>query len=149
MATKQVTLKGKVRYCKPWVGQLDTVFAVDQKGEPDPRGGNWATDILLDDESEKLFKALGTKAKQKEGYLKLRRYERHPVLGELGPVKVTGVEEGTLIGNDSEVTVTVDVYDYGDRFGKKAMRWVALHVDNLIVYVKAEDVPRPAVAVPV
>lgn len=149
MATKTVTLKGKARYCKPWPFQLDTVFATLDDGSPDPKGGNVAMDIALDEASEVVFKAMNAKAKIKEGFLKIRRYERHPKLGELGPVIVTGVDEGTLIGNDSDVTVTLEVYDYGDRFGKRAIRWKGLHVDNLVPFENADDKPRPAVNVPV
>jgi hypothetical protein len=145
MATKRVKLTGKSRYCRPWPGQLDMVFATDERtGEPDPKGGNYSMDFLPNAESEPVLKALNVKAKAKEGYIKLRRYERHPVLGELGPVKVTGVDEGEAIGNDSDVTVEVDVYDYGDRFGKRAMRWVSLHVDKLVPYEKKEDQSKAA-----
>lgn len=149
MATQKVILRGKVRYCKPWPGQLDTMFAFKDDGSPDPRGGNWSVDLAPDEDSQATLKALNTKAKIKEGYIKLRRYERHPKIGEFGPPVVTGVDEGVAIGNDSEAEIAVEIYDYGDRFGKRAIRWVSINVTKLVPYIKAEDQPRPAVAVPV
>lgn len=148
MATKRLIFKGKAEYCKPWQFQLDTEFVDNTKG-PDPRGGNFAMDLIPDAEALATFQALGTKAKLKDGKLKLRRYERHPVLGELGPVVVTGVEEGTAIGNGSDVSVEADVYDYtyNGRPGK-GLRWVSVTVDNLVEYKPAET-SKPAVGVPV
>jgi hypothetical protein len=145
MATKQIILKGTVEYCKPWPGQIDRGF----EEEGDDRGGNWSTKFIPDEESTKLFNALGAKAKIREGKLTLRRYERHPVLGELGPVLVAGVDVGTAIGNGSEVTVGIDVYDYEFK-GRpsKALRWVSVEVLKLVEYQKPAT-SKPAVGVPV
>lgn len=149
MATKHVTLTGKAEWCKPWDFQLDTAFVDNTKG-PDPRGGNFATVVILDDASVAAFTTLGTKAKLKDGNkLTVRRYERHPVLGELGPVEVSGVEQGVLIGNGSDITIDVDVYDY-TYLGRpsRGVRWVGVHVDALVVY-EAPATSKPAVGVPV
>lgn len=142
MATKRIVLKGKSEWTKVWAHQLDTEFAEEN------RGGNYSTQIILDDDSQKLFAALGTRAKLKDGKLTLRRYERHPVLGELGPVIVTGVDPDTLIGNGSDITVEVDVYDYTyNGRSSRGMRLVSLTVDNLVVYEKPAAA-KPAVGVP-
>lgn len=154
MATKQITFTGKAEWCKPWDFQLDTEY-VDNSDGPDPRGGNFAMNLILDDDGVAQFKAMGVKAKLKEGpdgklnKATFRRYERHPVLGELGPVVVTGVDDGTLIGNGSDVTVGIDVYDFSfNGRSSRGIRWVSVDVDNLVVYVKAET-SKPAVGVPV
>jgi hypothetical protein len=147
MATKRITLKGKAEWCKVWAHQLDTEFVDNSKG-PDPRGGNYSTQIILDDDSLKLFNALGARAKLKDGKLTLRRYERHPVLGELGLVSVEGVDENTPIGNGSDISVEVDVYDYTfNGRASRGMRLVSLTVDKLVEYEKPA-VAKPAVGVP-
>lgn len=149
MATRRITLKGKARFCKPWPGQIDRVFEDNSKG-PDPKGGNNSMDLVLDEESTNIIKALGTRAKINDGVIRLRRYERHPVLGELGPVIVNGVEHGTAIGNDSDVSVEVDVYDYTyNGRASRALRWVSVTVDNLVPYERPpESKPAPAIGVP-
>lgn len=150
MATKRITLRGKAMYCRPWPFQIDRAFEDNSKG-PDPRGGNVATDIILDDDSLKLFNAFGARAKLKDGNtLKLRRYERHPVLGELGPVVVRGVDNETLIGNGSDITVEADLYDYTyNGRSSRGLRWVSLTVDELVPYEPAPtSKPVPAVSVP-
>jgi hypothetical protein len=145
MATKRITLSGTTEWCKPWAFQIDREFE-----DPDNnRGGNYSMTLVLDEPSIRLFSALGAKAKLKDGSkLTLRRYERSP-MGDLGPVEVSGVEEGTHIGNGSTATVDVDVYDYTFK-GRpgKALRWVSVDVSELVVYVKPDDVARPAVGVP-
>lgn len=146
MATKYITLKGKSEWCKPWDFQIDREF----EEEGDTRGGNFATNIILDEESVAEFNSLNAKAKLKDGNkLTLRRYERHPVIGELGPVKVNGVEEGQEIGNNSDISVLAEVYDYTFK-GRpgKALRWTAIDVLNLVEY-KAPETSKPAVGVPV
>lgn len=152
MATKRITLSGKSEYCKPYPFQLDTAFIDNSKG-PDPRGGNVSTGLVLDEDSKKVFAALGARAKAPDGTLKLRRYERHPVLGELGPVIVTGIstdgEEAVLIGNGSEIKCEVDAYDYTfNGRPSKGLRWVSVNVVNLVPYEKAPE-SKPAVGVPV
>lgn len=146
MATKYITLKGKSEWCKPWDFQIDREY----EEEGDDRGGNFATNIFLDDKSVSEFQSLNAKAKLKEGNkLTIRRYERHPVIGELGPVVVTGVDEGVPIGNGSDISVKAEVYDYTFK-GRpgKALRWTSVQVDKLVEY-KAPETSKPAVGVPV
>lgn len=151
MATKQVTFQGKAQWFNPW--ELDTAFVEDD----DPRGGNYAVNVILDDEGVAQFKAMGAKAKLKEvvkddGDLRkavFRRYERHPVIGELGPVIVTGVPRGVLVGNDSDITVVIDLYDFSYK-GRpsRGIRLVSVNVDNIVEYVKPDTTSKPAVGVP-
>jgi hypothetical protein len=149
MATKRINLTGVTEWCKPWPGQIDREYEDPDNG----KGGNWNMVLVLDEPSIRLFSAIGAKTKLKDGNkLTLRRYERASALGDLGAPTVTGVDEGTPIGNGSTATVGIDVYDYEFK-GRpgKALRWVSVHVDNLVVYQRPEDQarPAPAVAVPV
>lgn len=158
MGTTTITFRGKALYCQPWPSQVDKEYE-----DPDSvRGGNWSTKLIVDDDNLKLFNALGAKAKTKrvdelkktEGledyidskFLTFRRYE-YVDYGKgkeaLGAPEVSGVPEGTAIGNLSDVSVTVDVYPYTYK-GKPgvAIRWVSLHVDDLVEYKKPEPVSQ-------
>lgn len=142
MATKTVTFRGKCEWAKPWPKMIDREYEDPDNG----RGGNWSVNVFLDDASVKLWNAIGPRAKLKDGNrATFRRYE-YANFGKgpeaLGSPVVTGVEEGTAIGNGSDVSVTVDVYD--TKFKGKplvALRWVAIHVENLVVYEKPSDTP--------
>jgi hypothetical protein len=140
MATKYVQFKGKSHFFKNiWADRIDREFEDPANG----KGGNWNAQVKLDDDSVKLFNAIGTRSKLKDGNRAMfRRYEfqtfdKAKGPEALGPVKVTGVDEGTLIGNDSDVTVTVEVYDYTFKNKPgKGLRLVEINVDNLIPYEK-------------
>lgn len=149
MATRRITMKGKAEWCKPYPHQIDRAFEDNSNG-PDPRGGCNSMVLIPDEESLLVFKALGTRAKLNDGKLTLRRYERHPVLGELGPVVVRGVDYETPIGNGSDVTVEVDVYDYTyNGRASRGLRWVSVTVDNLVVFEREPtSKPAPAISVP-
>jgi hypothetical protein len=138
MATTNITLTGKSLYARPWKNQIDREY------EHDTKGGNWSTKIILDDASKKLFNALGSRAKLKDGALTVRRYEfadfgKGPE--ELGPPVVTGVDEGTLIGNDSDISVDLEVYTFEYK-GKPGVgiRWVSMEVQKLVPYSKPESI---------
>lgn len=149
MASRTLKLTGKAHYARPWLGQIDREYEDPDNG----RGGNWKVGLSLDEPSLKLFNALGAKAKvqdAKDGtpnVLNLRRYE-YANYGKgpeaLGPPKVTGVEEGTAIGNDSTLTATIEAYPYTfkNRPGV-AIRLLSVHVDNHVEYIKS-DVPFDA-----
>lgn len=152
--TQIVTFKGKALYAQPWENQIDREYEDPDSG----RGGNWSIKLIVDDENLRLFNALGAKAKTKRvdelkktdgleevinnKYLTLRRYE-YANYGKgweaLGPVKVTGVAEGTAIGNLSDLTVAVEAYPFTFK-GKPGigLRLVSVHVDNLVEYKKPE-----------
>jgi hypothetical protein len=121
-------------YARPWAGQIDREY------EHETKGGNWSLGIKLDDASVKVFNALGSRAKLKDGVLKLRRYE-YADFGKgpekLDPPTVTGVDEGTAIGNDSEISVVVDVYNTSYKNKPVVgMRLVSMNVVKLIPYEK-------------
>lgn len=148
MATKRITLTGTAEWCKPYPHQIDRAFEDNTEG-PDPKGGNSSMVLILDEASTRLYNALGARAKIRDGKLTLRRYERHPRLGELGPVVVSGVEDGTLIGNGSRVSVDVDVYDYEyNGRSSKGVRWVSVTVDELVEFTRETSKPAPAISVP-
>jgi hypothetical protein len=126
--------------------------------KPDAKYGNYVIDFYPDKASEKLMKDVGIQVTAKESehgrYYRLRREAEGVVKGEAvayGPPKVVigtgkknenGVEitEDTkkLIGNGSEITVKVSVYD--TRKGK-GHRMEAIRVDKLVEFVPSE---RPA-----
>lgn len=149
--TKHYQLTGLLRWVKVWPDQIDRKFSTDSKG------GNWSVIMTLDDKSVKLYNGLGLKNKAvsetdvaifklKKPDAKnipeindviLRRYERHPKLGDLGSPKVSGVENGTLIGNGSKGTCVIEVYPYTfEGQAGFACRLDAVEVLDCIPYVK-------------
>lgn len=153
MATRTVSFTGPVRWAKVWPGQ------VDRKFQTEARGGNWSVIMNLPEDQVKKYNALGLKnpAKTEEDVMiaeikakkkgktvdmkvndvSFHRYERHPKLGDLGSPQVTGVEEGTLIGNESVCTAIVEVYPYTfEGQAGHATRLVSLEVNKLVEYVK-------------
>lgn len=166
MATKYVSFTGPVRWAKVWENQVDRKFATENAG------GNWSVIQTLDGDQVKLYNGLGLKnaaasemdvqidkmkkaAKGKEstlevGDINLRRNEKHPKLGNLGPPVVTGVEAGTPIGNGSICKTTVEVYPYNfEGQPGTAARLVSLDVLDLVEFVKdggsATSGPDPVV----
>lgn len=146
MATQHLTFSGKASWAKVWPAQIDREYETPQ------RGGKWNITVELNDEDLKTYNALGIKitadVRARQPKVQFNRFERHAVLGEMGPPTVTGVEPGQLIGNDSDVTIGVEVYDY--TYNKKpgrAVRLVSVHVDKLVVYEKPET-PAKLVSVP-
>jgi hypothetical protein len=53
--------------------------------------------------------------------------------------------DGVAIGNGSDVTAKIEVYQHGTPNGKKAhaIRWEGLRVDNLIPFDTKSDFPEP------
>lgn len=61
-------------------------------------------------------------------------------------VDATGMPlDGVAIGNGSDVTAEIEVYQHGTPSGKKAhaIRWESLRVDNLIPFEVKKDYPEP------
>lgn len=146
MATKTVIFKGTCQWFRP--NYIDREFEDADNG----RGGNYSIHVMLDEDSIKLWNGIAPRAKLKDGnngrnLATFRRYE-FANFGKgpepLGPPVYTGFEDGTLIGNGSTVSVSVDVY--GTSFKGKpltALRLVGAHVDNLIIYEKAKANDAP------
>lgn len=160
MATKTVEFTGPVRWAKVWPAQVDTKF------QTPARGGSWSVIMNLPEDQVKTYNTLGLKngakteedvmiakikAKKKALEKKLEykepdirvndvafhRYERHPKLGDLGSPKVSGVPEGTSIGNDSICKVVAEIYPYTfEGQTGNASRLVSIEVVDLVEYVK-------------
>lgn len=161
MATKTYEFTGPVKWAKVWEKQLDRKFAFtkDLLGNtvPTPYGGKWDIVVNLKGDELAKFQALGTKLKAarlddpemgiEKGDVRFKRTEFHPKLGALNPPVVTGVEPGTAIGNGSNCTVSVDVYDYPQPDGTKgfAVRLKSVHVNDLVEYVKSVEQEGPPV----
>lgn len=159
MATQYIEFTGKALWAQVWPEQIDMGYP-DEK-----RGGNYSVKLIVDDDTLKLFNALGSKAKAKrisdivddleqkgkkidgiEPYLAnrlltFRRYERLSSGSPLGPVEVVGVDPGTSIGNYSDVTVTTEVYttEYQNK-PVVGIRMVSVRVNELVKYVKPEPI---------
>lgn len=151
MATQYLSFRGKAHYCKPYEGQIDHGF----EDKEDGHFANWNTGLLLDEETLRVYRALAlNQVKVKENnQVTFKRSEFKRDKGQLvplGPPRVTlpeGIEEGTAIGNGSDVTIGIEVYDYSykNRPGKAA-RWNSVVVHELVEYVKPEAAPvGPAV----
>ena len=161
MATTIHKFTGPVKWAKVYEGQIDKKFA-----EGSPSGGHWSVIMTLDDTQAKLYNALGLKnkaaseedvqidrIKRKDkaslevGDATFRRYEKHPKRGLLGAPEVTGVEDGTAIGNGSVCEASLEVYDYPAPNGTRgfAGRLVSLNVIELVEYVKPDTQEGPPV----
>lgn len=143
MPSKYVKFRGKAHFVKPWDSQIDREY--EDPSNPKDRGGNWNGGVIVDDAALKVFNAIGGKGEPKEhedGHLlTFRRYEK---LGNGQPLRtrnvaVRGVEANTPIGNGSDITMIVEVYDTAYR-GKPIVgtRWAGIDVHELVEYVKPE-----------
>jgi hypothetical protein len=158
VSTKYVDITGKALWAKVWPGQIDREY------EDERRGGNNSIAVIVDKDMLKLFNALGSKAKPKsiedlqddreakgkeripeledfldKKFITLRRYERLGNGTPLSPLAVVGVDVGTAIGNLSDVTATVEVYNTEYK-GKPivGIRLVRVRVDNLVPFVPTQ-----------
>lgn len=135
MAAATVYLKGKVNWAKV--------------RQPDPKYGNYTVDLYPDNDSVDIWvkseaqTAFKTNADTQEKYLVLRRPDVKLVGKELvkyGPPEVlnadgSALDAETLIGNGSEVTCKLTVYDTAKG---KGTRLEAVRVDTLVPYAKRE-----------
>lgn len=145
MASKDVYLTGKGKWVRP--------------NAPDP-WGNWKMDLYLDQASYEKVLALKTTEngvggikneikKDEDGYyVTLRRPTQKVYKGKVqgfAPPEVLDKELKPLrdinIGNGSDVTAKVVVYEHATPGGSKAraMRWESLRVDNLIPFDGKKD----------
>ena len=146
MATKKVFLSGKSKWA-----MLAT---------PDSKLNRYKINVYLDEESKKKFVESGSALQWKKDddgeYITFGRPVSKLMKGEIvkfGAPEVVnskGEPETELVGNGSEVTVQVDVYDYtGPRGPGKGTRLEKVRVDKLIPYVKAGRETMPSGEVPV
>lgn len=136
MAIQEVYFKGPVKWCK--VQKPDTNF--------DKSGSEWSTNVYLDDEGMKAFKASGLRLKQHEDeegtYIQVRRPTKKRDGTEVSPPKVideNGKEFKDLVGNGSVCTVKVITYDTD--MGK-GHRFEGIRIIDLVPYEGA-DVEDP------
>lgn len=148
MATQYIKFTGPLKYAFVLPEQVDRAYEDPENG----RGGSWHTKMKLSETDKVTFKALGTSSKfDEEGYVTFRRTERHPKIGELGPVTVTFPEGATPgpIGDGSVATATLEVYSGPGPRGKPyvASRLKELVVTEFIPYVPkvkaVEDINLP------
>ena len=123
-------------------------------------GKEWKMDILIDDATEKEFKAagIGDRVKRKEGYLdnkpfvtfKQAEFRRNPdpdtgLPKRNDPIKVTDIlddpwDHKRLLGNGTDVDVTFAVQDHGP--GKKRGMYLrSVRVLKLVPYEGGADAP--------
>lgn len=150
--TDYVYLKGKVKWFRA--------------SKPDD-WGNWKTDLYLVPESLEKVRELQTASsgvsgikntlkKDEEGYfITLRRPTAKTIRGKLVGFTPPEVLDGTktlpdgtnpplgevAVGNGSDVTIKLSVYQHGTPGGgkAKACRWEAARIDNLVPYEGKSD----------
>lgn len=137
MASKYYYLSGKAKWARLFT--------------PDDKYKNYKIDLALDDTSKQTFVESGMtmQAKQQDDgtYITFRRPEAKLIKNELvkfDPPTVTdasGNKVESLVGNGSDVTIKVVVYD---TVKGKGHRLEAVRVDNLIPYEKANTATDPA-----
>ena len=146
MATRYYEFTGPLKWAKVWPGQVDKKYALNN-----PKGGHWSVVVNLQGDELLKYNALGCKSKAarlddperkiQKGDITFRRHEFKNSGEALGPPKVTGVEDGTSIGNGSVGTVFVEVYDYPAPDGTRgfASRLIGVDVTEFIPYVKPSN----------
>ena len=130
MATEHIFLSGKAKWAKVW--------------KPDQEYDKYSIDLYMDDENFAIYDDSGMKLKLREDedgkYIRFSRPASKVINGELTEFKRPKIvnadneeiEETVLIGNGSDVTVRVEVYD--TKAHGKGHRLNAVRIDNLVAY---------------
>lgn len=131
MASSYYYLSGKAKWAKLF--------------KPDDKYKNWQIQVYMDDPSMKIFDESGMTMQKKQDedgtFVTFRRPEAKVIRDELvkfNPPEVLDAEGNKLdklVGNGSEVTVKVIVYD---TMKGKGHRLEAVKVNKLVEYVKQE-----------
>lgn len=110
--------------------------------KPDEKYNKYTIDVQLDEEQQKLYRSFKLKGPIKEGgYVTLPRKAAD---GRPEVVTPEGAPVTDLIGNDSEVTCKIEVYNYDNKFGKgSGARLMAVMVDKLVKYEKPAEGATP------
>lgn len=134
MASSYYYLSGKAKWAKLF--------------KPDDKYKNWQIQVYMDDESMKIFDGSGMSMNKKQDedgtFVTFRRPEAKVIKDELvkfdPPVVVDadGNKLDQLVGNGSDVTIKVIVYD---TMKGKGHRLEAVKVNKLVPYVKQETAP--------
>lgn len=138
--TEYVYLQGKAKWAR--------------LAQPDP-WGNWKITLYLTPDSYNKMNELkmegvkNTIRKDEDGYhVVLRRPQQKMMKGKvigLAPPEVINPDQtplrDMLIGNGSDVTVKLEVYEHGTPSGgkAKAARLMGVRVDNLVPFVVTRD----------
>jgi hypothetical protein len=132
MATRYVYLNGKTKWAKV--------------RKPDEKYQNFQVPLYMDKKNLEAFDSLGlqlTKKEDEEGtYVTFRRPVSKLIKNELvnfGPPKVLNADNSEfdgLIGNGSDVTIKVAVYD---TLKGKGHRLESVRVEKLVEYVKPQE----------
>lgn len=129
MPTEIHYFQGPVRWAKVW--------------KPDERYGYYGLEIKLDEAQMAVFDKIGLKQKVKDdGWVAFKRRPESKVWVDgvqrpAGAPTVTGVSQGTNIGNDSICTVKVSTYTYDNAYGKgTGHRLDAVKVESLVEFSK-------------
>ena len=122
---------------------------------PDEKYKRYKINVYLDEASKKKFAESGSMLewrRDEDGeFITFGRPESKLMRGEIvkfGPPEIVdsnGVALEEYVGNGSDVTVKVSIYDY--TFGKKVgkgTRLEAVRVNNLVPYVKQDKSGAPA-----
>lgn len=141
MASSYYYLSGKAKWAKLF--------------KPDEKYKNWQIQVYLDDASMKTYDESGMTMQKKQDddgvFVTFRRPEAKVIRDELvkfSPPEVLdseGNKSDQLVGNGSEVTIKVIVYD---TMKGKGHRLEAVKVNKLVPYVKAEATTEAAAATP-
>lgn len=140
MATQTLLLSGLVKWAKVFKENMDAKY------------GKYTLMFQPDKDSKALLKSSGSRVKAHEDedgiWYKISRdhektFEKSGETVTFGPPKVVAADNTTpfdqLIGNNSKVTLRVDVYD--SQMGK-GTRLQAVRVDELVPYEKGSDGER-------
>lgn len=139
MASSYFYLTGKAKWAKLF--------------KPDDKYKNWQIQVYMDDASMKIYDESGmTMAKKRDDdgvFVTFRRPEAKVIKDELvkfNPPEVIDADGNKLeqlVGNGSDVTIKVIVYD---TMKGKGHRLEAVKVNKLVPYVKQETAPAGVVA---
>jgi hypothetical protein len=145
--------KGKTKWAKVYDTPKDDTFK-DKKGRSITKPAAWSLDLYMDDASIAAYKKSGIQRKIREDadgheYVSFERPLKRMIKDEeitLDPPTILDSEnnpyEGSArIGNDSVITISVDVYD--SKMGK-GCRLEAIRIEELVEYTKdavSEDTP--------
>jgi len=146
MATKFVYLQGKCRWAK--YKSLN-------------KYGTWSVDFFPNEEARKVLNELketepgilnAWKPSDDGEFMSFNRQPQRLIQGKLvgqaPPLVVdkSGVplDGDTQVGNDSDITLKLEVYTYRNGKGRAA-RWVSMQVDNLVPYTPVKDRDEDAV----
>lgn len=137
MASSYYYLSGKAKWAKLF--------------KPDDKYKNWQIQVYLDDASMKIYDETGMSMQKKRDddgvFVTFRRPEAKVIKDELvkfdppAVLDADGNKLDQLVGNGSEVTIKVIVYD---TMKGKGHRLEAVKVNKLIPYVKQETAPVAA-----